>query len=601
MRLIDLAAKAFGLLDASLRWRWIMLIPLAILSAGLESLGALLVFALLRVLTDPSSVADVPGVAFVRSSLSGLSDARFATVVALFVCAFFLVKNLLRFVEAYQREDCAGTTSAILSSRLLKRYLCAPYLFHLRQNSADLIRNTHATVDTVCREFMTSAVTAFSELLVVGGVAVALLVAAPVATLAGSAALALTAVASLRLMQARYSRWGAKVHTLNGAIQRNLQEAFQGIKEIKVLGREDYFARLFMDPAAALARLHTMSGAFRILPRLIVETLFVVGVAVAGAVFLNPDRPESTVFPVLGLMTYALMRLLPSMHLIVYHLNTCRFRDAAVYQVHGDWIRLGPCSPPHRQLRSQRPALEDEIVFQSVSFTYPNATRPALRDIDLTIRRGEAIGIIGASGAGKSTLVDLLMTLLPPASGRLLVDGKAVEEDSVGWRAQIGYVPQQVYLIDDTLRRNVALGIDDTEIDDTRIHAVLGMAQLAELVARLGAGIGTVIGEAGTNLSGGERQRIAIARALYRDPAILVFDEATSALDHRSAEAVSLAIERQRGEKTLVIIAHSILGIRSCDRLVLLHDGRIVDVGTESELTKRNSEFRAIFGLSVGT
>jgi ABC-type multidrug transport system fused ATPase/permease subunit len=598
MRLIDLAAKAFGLLDVSLRSRWIALIPLAILTAGLESLGALLVFALLRMLTDSSSIVDMRVVGDIRSSLPELSDTRFMALFALFVCLFFVVKNLLRFTEAYLRQRCAGTTGAHLSSRLLQRYLSAPYLFHLRHNSADLIRNTHTTVDEVCRYFMNSAVTAVSELLVVVGVAVALLVAAPSATLVGSVALAAVAAASLRLMQARYSRWGSKVHNLNGLIQRTLQEAFQGIKEIKVLGRESYFAQLFMRPALTLAHLHTLSGSFRVLPQLIVETLFVFGVAGAAVIFLREDRSENTLLPVLGLATYALMRLLPSVHLAVYHLSTCRFSEAAVSQVHRDWVDLAPSPSQDCRNGSRRPALEREIVFQAVSFTYPGAKRPALKDIDLAIRRGESIGIVGATGAGKSTLVDLLMTLLPPSSGLLLVDGEKVDEDLAGWRAQIGYVPQHIYLVDDSLRRNVALGMDASEIDDARINAVLRMALLEDLVAALPAGIETVIGEAGSSLSGGERQRVAIARALYRDPAILVFDEATSALDHRSAEAVSQAIESQRGQKTMVIIAHSILGIRNCDRLVLLNDGKITDRGTGNELIRRSADFREIFGLS---
>jgi ABC-type multidrug transport system fused ATPase/permease subunit len=600
MQTIDLTVKAFGLLDAGMRWRWLTLIPLALLAAGLESLGALLVFALLRLLTDSSSIAGMRIVGGVRSALSDLNDTQFTSLFALFVCLFFLVKNAIQFLEAYLRQTWVGTSGATMSSQLLQRYLSAPYTFHLRHNSADLIRNTHATVDSVCRDFMNSAVAAASEFLVVIGIAVVLLFTAPFATLAGSVVLALIAVASLRLMQRRYSQWGGTVHELDGTIQRSLQEAFRGIKEIKVLGREQYFAQLFMRPALGLARLHALSGAFRVLPRLIVETVFVIGVAGATIIVLREGQSANAVFPVLGLLAYALMRLLPSIHLIVYHLNNCRFRGVAVNQIHRDWVALAPAASDDSRARARRAAFERDIVFEAVSFAYPGAERPALKDIDLTIRRGESIGIVGVTGAGKSTLVDLLMTLLPPSSGRILVDGKDVGEDPAGWRAQIGYVPQQFYLTDDTLRRNVALGMAESEIDDARIEAVLGMAQLADVVAGLPAGVETVLGESGSNLSGGERQRVAIARALYRDPDILIFDEATSALDHRSARAVSRAIETQRGEKTIVIIAHSVLGIRECDRLVMLHDGEIVDVGTGTELAARNAGFREIFGLPAG-
>jgi ATP-binding cassette subfamily C protein len=223
----------------------------------------------------------------------------------------------------------------------------------------------------------------------------------------------------------------------------------------------------------------------------------------------------------------------------------------------------------------------------------------ALRDINLDIGRGESVGIVGATGAGKSTLVDLLMGLLPPTSGRVTVDGEDIENDVSGWRARIGYVSQQIYLTDDTLRRNIALGLDDADIDDERVAEVVQFAQLKDVVSKLPYGLHTRVGEAGSRLSGGERQRVAIARALYRDPALLVFDEATSALDQRSATAVSHAIEALRGTKTMVLIAHSIESIRRCDRLVFMKDGRIADTGSFEALRADNEEFNNVFGMTT--
>jgi ATP-binding cassette subfamily C protein len=459
------------------------------------------------------------------------------------------------------------------------------------------VRNTHATVDTVCRDFMNSVVAATSEFLVVLGVTVALVVSAPVATLVGSAMLACFAVLMLRMMQAQYSRWGSVLHDLNGTIQRSLQEAFRGIKEIKVLGREDHFAGLFMRSASALARVHVLSDSFKILPRLIVETVFVFGVAGATVIALDDNEAGGDLLPLLGLFAYALMRLLPSVHLIVYHLNNCRFRGAAVNQIHRDWVALAPTATGNDVINKRRSALKREVTFEDVSYVYPDMERVALQDINLTIQRGESIGVVGPTGAGKSTLIDLLMGLLPPSSGRILVDGGDVENDLSGWRTQIGYVPQQIYLTDDTMRRNVALGLDDSEIDDERIETVLRFVQLQKLVSDLPNGLETLVGEAGSRLSGGERQRVAIARALYRDPEMLVFDEATSALDHRSAVAVSQAVEALKGKKTIVVIAHTISSIERCDRLVFMRDGRIADIGTNDELSVRNAEFRKVFGF----
>jgi ATP-binding cassette subfamily C protein len=444
---------------------------------------------------------------------------------------------------------------------------------------------------------MSSAVAAASEFLVVLGVTVALVISAPVVTLVGSVVLACFAILLLRMMQAQFSRWGGVTHDLEGAIQRSLQESFRGIKEIKVLGKEDYFAGLFVRPASASARVRALSDSIRVLPRLIVETIFVFGVAGATIFALDDSGSDNDLLPLLGLFAYALMRLLPSVHMIVYHVNNCRFCGAAVDQVHRDWVALAPSATGENAAKTPHSALKNDVAFEAVSYLYPDTVRVALEDINLTIQRGESIGVVGPTGAGKSTLIDLLMGLLTPSSGHVLVDGEDVEDDLLGWRAQIGYVPQQIYLTDDTMRRNVALGIDDREIDDERIKTALRLAQLEALVASLPDGLETLVGEAGSRLSGGERQRIAIARALYRDPEVLIFDEATSALDHRSATAVSQAIDALEGKKTIVIIAHSISSIKRCDRLVFMKDGRIADIGTHDELSARNGEFRTTFGL----
>jgi ATP-binding cassette subfamily C protein len=597
--LMDTVSRAFSLLAPRLRRRWLGLVPLALLIAGLEGLGTLLVFALLRLVVDPSAIGDLPVLGNFRAFFSDFSDTQLLAYFALLVALFYLFKNGLRFFETYIRQTNAGITSVAVSGQLLKRYLSAPYIYHLRHNSAELVRNTHSAVDSVCRDFMNSVVVATSEFLVVLGVTVALLVSAPFVTLAGSAVLAGFAVLLLRMMQGQFSRWGRVLHDLKGAILRSLQESFRGIKEIKVLGKEDYFAGLFLRPATASARIQALSESFRVLPRLIVETLFVFGIA-GGTIFALGDNQDSEeLLPLLGLFAYALMRLLPSVHLIVYHVNNCRFRGAAVDQVHRDWVALAPAPAGSDVVGKQRRAMKSEVTFEGVSYLYPQAERVALEDINLTIRRGEAIGVVGPTGAGKSTLIDLLMGLLRPSSGRVLADGEDIGNDLSGWRAQIGYVPQQIYLTDDTMRRNVALGLDDSEIDEERVKAVIRLAQLQDLVADLPDGLETLVGEWGSRLSGGERQRIAIARALYRNPEVLVFDEATSALDHRSATAVSHAIQALEGKKTMVIIAHSISSIKRCDRLVFMAGGRIADIGTHDELSARNADFRTTFGLTV--
>jgi ATP-binding cassette, subfamily B, bacterial PglK len=238
--------------------------------------------------------------------------------------------------------------------------------------------------------------------------------------------------------------------------------------------------------------------------------------------------------------------------------------------------------------------MRDDVVFDHVTFTYEGALRPALRDIDLCLPAGEAIGIVGPSGAGKSTLVDLLLALLHPTAGRVLAGGVDLARDRRAWQRRIGYVPQAVYLADDSLRRNIAFGLDDAEIDPDRLWRAVRLAQLERFVTALPDGLDTRVGERGVRLSGGERQRVAIARALYGEPRVLVLDEATAALDNRTEQEVAAAIEALAGDRTLIIVAHRLSTVRHCNRLVLLRDGRIEEIGPYDDLLARSATFRAL-------
>jgi ATP-binding cassette subfamily C protein len=234
------------------------------------------------------------------------------------------------------------------------------------------------------------------------------------------------------------------------------------------------------------------------------------------------------------------------------------------------------------------------IALERVSYTYEGEPEPVLSDVSLAIAKGESVGIVGPSGAGKSTLVDLLLGLLTPTAGRITVDGRDIATALRSWQRHIGYVPQEPFILDDTVRRNVAFGLSDAEIDDRRVMAALRLAQMTDVVAALPDGLDTMLGERGTRLSGGQRQRVAVARALYHEPEVLVFDEATSALDTPTERELIAALEALRGVKTVVVIAHRLGTVRRCDRLAVLRDGRLAAVGPYDELMARDPGFRAM-------
>jgi ATP-binding cassette subfamily C protein len=301
---------------------------------------------------------------------------------------------------------------------------------------------------------------------------------------------------------------------------------------------------------------------------------------------------QSELVPLLGLFAYAGLRILPSLHWIVYYQNNLRFGAVPLDEVYRDWLDLSDAAGPEDT--GERLPFRNQISLSNVSYSYAGAQRIALQEIDLVIRRGESVGIVGETGAGKSTLVDLILGLLQPTRGSILVDGCDIADRLPSWQRQIGYVPQSIYLMDDSIRRNIAFGVEDDEIDHDRVDVAVRMARIDEFIQSLPAGLDTVVGERGVRMSGGQRQRVAVARALYNDPEVLVFDEATAALDSQTEHELTREIQSLQRKKTLVIIAHRLDTVRHCDRLVFLKQGRVVDIAPFEELRARNAAFRQL-------
>jgi ATP-binding cassette subfamily C protein len=282
----------------------------------------------------------------------------------------------------------------------------------------------------------------------------------------------------------------------------------------------------------------------------------------------------------------------PAANRVGWRVNQVRSAAASVESLHDDYLLVAGTDWEHAAAERQSAQFCESIVLERVSYIFAQADNAALQDISLTIRFGESIGIVGPTGAGKTTLVDLVVGLLRPSSGRILIDGNDLGSRLLAWKRNIGYVPQSIFLIDDSLRRNIALGIGDPEIDEGRLRAAVRMAQLERFVAELPQGLETSVGERGIRLSGGERQRVGIARALYHDPDLLVFDEATSALDLSTEAALAEAIEALHGKKTLLVVAHRLSSVLRCDRLVFMSEGRIRACGSYDDLLRDHPEFQ---------
>jgi len=574
---------AFELLPPRIARRYLLLLPVAGVGALLEAAGAALMLGLIRLIAEASAtLAEAVPVIGERLSGAGFGVQGLALICA----AFFVFKNALRLSENWLRFRVNAGAYEALSAGLLERFLLAPYPAHLKRHSSELIHIARTQVSDVVWTTLNSMASIVSEALIALSVVAILAFAAPLGALLVASFLGGLLGLLLYLTQRAHSDIGRRFHHASMRQLKAMQQSLGGVKEVKVFGREAFFVDRIRETLRDIGRVNTARLTLEQVPRLSVETLFVAGLALLVA-FARGGQDQSLA-TTLGVTAYGALRVLPATHMAVYHANRIQQSAAALYALRADWVPL-PEAPrtPSTPLR-----FEQELRLENVSFRYDETSRPAIRNLNLAIPRGASVGVVGPTGAGKSTLIDLLTGLLPPTEGRITVDERDLRTCTRGWQAQLGYVPQDPHLLDDTIRRNIALGVEDRDIDEQALERAVRSAQLAPLLRGLPEGLETVVGERGVRLSGGERQRVAIARALYRAPSTLIFDEATSALDNLTEQALSATLEGLRGEKTIILIAHRLSTVRSCDLLFFLVDGQLEACGSYAELLVSNGAFR---------
>jgi ATP-binding cassette, subfamily B, bacterial PglK len=588
--------QAYDLFGRDHRRRWLLLIWLALVVSGFEMLGAVLVYALLALVVDPSGEIDLPLVGDLRGLFGDVDERVLSLSVIIAMALFFLLRSLVKVGATYLQARVAHNAGARLSTRLVQGYLHWPYAAHLRRSSAESIRNGHQAVLEAVNQVVLPMIRVVAEAVLVMGMLAVLVAIAPAAT--GLAVLVVGGAVGILLaaIQPRIKRLGRVNHRESRATLASLQESLLGLRDIKILGREAHFARIYGKSRARMARARYLYATAAQLPSIVIETALLGFILLFFAIVLIQGGDAQQTLSVLGLFGYIGLRLQPSLRDIVSGLNHVKFASAPLEDLHADLRAVEPTEALGPE--PEAAPFRDRLAFERVSFSYPTANRPALREIDLTIRPGEQLGIAGPTGGGKTTLIDVMTGLLEPSQGRVTVDGADLREHVRAWQRNLGVVPQMVFLTDDTLRRNIALGISDREIDEDAVEEAVRLAQLQEFIGSLPDGLDTRVGERGVRISGGQRQRIAIARALYRRPSVLVFDEGTSALDNVTEVLLMDAIERLRGDHTIVLIAHRLSTVRSCDRVVFLEQGQVTGLGPYDELVRDHAAFRAMAGAS---
>jgi ATP-binding cassette, subfamily B, bacterial PglK len=578
------------------RWPWAGVLLLAIVVSGVEAIGAVLVYTLMGLASDPTGAVDLPLIGDLRVAFAETSTADLVAGVAVAISVFFVVRGGLVVAQTYASARVAAASSVWLSTRLLDRYLRLPYSYHLRRNSSELIRNANESVTVVLEHILLPAVRIVAQGSIVVGLCVVLISTAPVATLASAALLGPTTYLTMRWVRRRLLEYGSISQRERGRGLQLLQQSLHGFRDVTVLGRQAFFVDAFRQTRETIARTRYLRAVFGNLPRVLIELVTVCLVAAAVAVTTVTNEGSGSL-AVVGLFAYAALRIMPALNEITVHLNDVRYGRAALDAVHQDLDEPTPLEASSGGTLTFR----DEVRFESVTFRYPGAATPTLIGIDLRLPRGSSLGIVGATGAGKSTLVDLLTGFLRPDDGVILVDGTALTGHERAWRRFVGMVPQQVFLLDGTLRDNIAFGLPREVVDDERVRSAVTAAQLETFVAGLPEGLETRVGEHGTRVSGGQRQRIAIARALYRGPEMLVFDEGTSALDNLTEAELTRAIAGLQGDHTIVTVAHRLSTVRDHDRILVLDGGRTVGLGTYDTLLETNPTFQRLVRGAAAT
>jgi ABC-type multidrug transport system fused ATPase/permease subunit len=577
--------KLWSMLTPSQHRVVIFLLGLMLIGMALEMTGLGLVFPILTLITNDNLASDYPLLEPWLDRLGNPGQGKLIIFVMLTFLGVSLIKILFLGLLAWQQSNLTLKINTNLSLRLFTLYLRQPYVFHLQRNSAELIRNAMGQVGGVVGA-ITSCMMITTESLVLLGILALMCFVEPVGTFGVAGTFGLTSWGFYRFTKKRINRWGEEYQHHEGLRIQYLQEGLGATKDIKLLGCEKEFIDRYQVHSLGSARIGKNELLLKTFPRFGLELLAVIGITLIVFIMIIQNRPMGSLVATLGLFTAASFRVMPSVSRLLSAFQSARFLLPVIHNLHKEFCLIKDVKPQ----KEHSPLLfEKALVLENISFQYPSAETLVLKEICLSIRQGESIGFIGSTGGGKSTLVDIILGLLVPVSGVVKVDGIDIQTNPRGWQDQIGYVPQTIFLTDDTIRRNIAFGLSDNQVQDAIIWNALRSAQLEQFVKNLPEGLDTQIGEGGVRLSGGQRQRVGIARALYHNPSVLVLDEATSALDTITESAFMDAVHALKEDKTLIIVAHRLTTLKHCDYLFKVESGKIIEEDKSSILLSKKS------------
>ena len=567
-----------------------ILLFLMLFGAALETISIGLVLPILSSVTN-SSVSGHLHYFFGIINMNILIDDTLLLIVYAMIFFFFiyLIKNIFLSFLFWKQSKFIYNLMASIAERLFKSYIYKPYMFHVQNNSAELIRNL-----TVEMNLFNSAVkaltTLITEIFVLFGVAFLLLFLQPKASLGVGIVLTIATTFFYLLTKNRIEKWGEDRQFHERYRIQHLQQSIGGNKEIKILENESEFINQFRKHNTEWGNIGQKQNFIEAIPRLWLEVVAVGLLSFLTITLISTGTMLNDLVPIIGMFGAAAFRLLPSINRTIGALQKLIYTAPVINIISGE---LNKNIVNEKLLYNKKYKKEElrntldisdwkEIKISNISYKYPGVDKFVLKKLNLNFLRGQSIGIIGKSGEGKSTFIDVLLKLLPTESGKILIDNIDIGKNILSWRKQIGYVPQEIYLLDDTLKKNIALGVKDEDIDEIKLKKSIRLSQLTGFISSLPEGVNTKVGERGAQISGGQSQRIGIARALYNDPSIILFDEATSSLDTNTESEVMASIDSLKGKKSIILITHRISTLKNCDIIYKLHNGFLTEVTYEN-------------------
>lgn len=567
--------------------KFVLLFFVLLIGAGLEMAGVALIFPFIEVVTNPGIIFESKTYSLLYGLIHAESTNEFLVWMSVALIVMFFVKNAYLILANYIQLRFVTNCKLDLSERLMECYMKKPYPFHLQKNSAELIRTVTSDVGNLFN-LVTSCMNMLSEVLVSIMLCIFLIIKDPMITLMVLVLLGGFSLFYYQVIKKKIKQFGIYNQVYNAKMIMSINQAFGGIKEVKILHREQHFIDEFVDNGRSQMIYSKRNAMLTMLPRYILEVLSMGGVLAMIAVKLSDGVTTGEIITQLSVFAMAAYRLLPAVNRMNTYVSTITYLTPSIDLIYKDMKDTEDMSEVLEAWKGERfdktvlsrSNQPEAINIKNVTFHYPDAEPEdtVIRNASFQIPTGKSTAFIGPSGAGKTTMADIILGVLEPTAGEVVYGDMNVHHHKEEWSKKLGYIPQVIYLADDTIRSNVAFGVSKSEIDDGRVWAALEKAQIKTFVEELESGLDSMIGERGARISGGQRQRLGIARALYHNPDILVLDEATSALDNDTETAVMEAIDNLSGEKTLLIIAHRLSTIRNCQLVYKIENNQVLQV-----------------------